>query len=365
MNRGYRKFGGLIFRPVCSGCDECRPIRIPVERFRPDRSQRRAWKRNEGLRRATAAGGGRAAPGAVPTVPPGTVAAEGLAGAGKGRADYAFSFVRNPVPSVEISLWEGDALRAVVLTDVTPNVVSGIYHYYDPGLYGQGIGTCCMLHTIELARELGKAWAYFGFYVAGCGSLAYKARFRPCEIMGLDENLERSDCRNERARRARSFAANFLNLRAVPHQVRRRGGGGASGGLPGGARRVRRSSGLPGRSRHPVRRDEEVTLHVPGVAEDRDLRGLCLGAQLPGRDRRRGVTGGRGEPRPARALRRLYSDTVEGPPLRVLTQCASRFSAGSMDIANIRLSSTRMTSGSGAGSWTPPSAAASSRSPVE
>ena len=59
-------------------------------------------------------------------------------------------------------------------------------HYYDPELYPAGVGTFCMLQTLELARRLEKRWAYFGFYVAGCGSLAYKARFKPCEIMGAD-----------------------------------------------------------------------------------------------------------------------------------------------------------------------------------
>ena len=94
--------------------------------------------------------------------------------------------MRNPVPAVEITLWEREALRAVVLTDVTPNVVSGVYHYHEPELADRSLGTFCMLHTLELARKLGKPWAYFGFYVAGCGSLAYKARFRPCEIMDVD-----------------------------------------------------------------------------------------------------------------------------------------------------------------------------------
>lgn len=184
MNRGYRKFGPLLFRPVCAACQGCRPIRIPVAEFQPDRSQRRAWKRNGDL--------------TVRLRPPCADDARldlyhryhaaqeerrGWPSQEKDGEDYAFSFVKNPLPSVEISMWEGEALRAVVITDITPNVVSGVYHYYDPEYYDRGVGTFCMLHTIELARRLRKRWAYFGFYVAGCGSLAYKARFRPCEIM--------------------------------------------------------------------------------------------------------------------------------------------------------------------------------------
>src|SRR5947208_1053945 len=49
MNQGFRKFGPFVFQPVCGQCRECRPLRIPVAEFQPDRSQRRAWKRNADL----------------------------------------------------------------------------------------------------------------------------------------------------------------------------------------------------------------------------------------------------------------------------------------------------------------------------
>lgn len=110
----------------------------------------------------------------------------------KTTADYTFAFVQNPLPgATEITAWEpladgSEALRLVVLTESTPNVVSGIYHFHDPTLSSRSLGTFGMLHTIRLAQTLGKRWAYFGFYVAGCPSLAYKARFKPCEILGTD-----------------------------------------------------------------------------------------------------------------------------------------------------------------------------------
>lgn len=197
MDEGYRKFGALAFRPVCRACSECRPIRIDVERFAPDRSQRRAQKRNEHLevrwarptvdeerlellRRYQAAQSER----------------KGWPESEKDAVEYEFSFVDNPLPAVEISMWEGDRLRAVALTESTPNVLSGVYHYYDPDLYIQGVGTHCMLQTLELARRQGKRWAYFGYYVEGCGSLTYKARFKPCELLGVDGVWRDFDCTN-------------------------------------------------------------------------------------------------------------------------------------------------------------------------
>jgi leucyl-tRNA---protein transferase len=186
MDRGYRKFGPIFFRPVCRNCSECRPIRIPVAEFQPTRSQRRAWKAHQHLDVRL----GQAVMDAQRLeLHDRYQAAQSLRKGWpeKERApdEYELTFVRSPVPGVEITLWEADLLRAVVITDVTPNVVSGVYHFYDPDLSG-GIGTFCMLQTLELARRLEKPWAYFGFYVAGCESLAYKARFRPCEVMGPD-----------------------------------------------------------------------------------------------------------------------------------------------------------------------------------
>jgi leucyl-tRNA---protein transferase len=187
MNQGYRKFGPMLFRPVCAACDACRPIRIPSERFHPDRSQRRALKSNADLE-----------------VEIGTPAVDeerldlwhryhaaqesrkGWPEQERSADEYAFSFVYNPIPAVEISVRQEGVLRAVVLTDVTPNVVSGVYHYHDPDAADRSLGTFCMLQTIELARRLQKRWAYFGFYVAGCSSMEYKARFRPCEILETD-----------------------------------------------------------------------------------------------------------------------------------------------------------------------------------
>ncbi len=187
MNAGWRKFGALLFRPVCDGCRECRPIRIDAARFMPDRSQRRALRRNADLSvRLAAPGVDEARLALFGRYHASQAAAKGWPFSPPDAQGYADNFVRGPLPAVEISVWEGDALRAVVLTEVTPGAVSGVYHYHDPDCRERGLGTFGMLQTLALARRLEKPWAYFGFYVAGCGSLAYKARFAPCEILDAD-----------------------------------------------------------------------------------------------------------------------------------------------------------------------------------
>ena len=50
MDRGFRRSGRVVYQPVCPGCRECQPIRVPTKLFRPSKSQRRAVKRNTDLR---------------------------------------------------------------------------------------------------------------------------------------------------------------------------------------------------------------------------------------------------------------------------------------------------------------------------
>nr|WP_309690844.1 arginyltransferase [Armatimonas sp.] len=191
MDEGWRKFGPVLFHPVCAECNECRPLRIPVAEFSPSRSQRRALAKNADL----IVRYGR------PTVDDTRLALynryhtkqeaqKGWPEGERSADDYAFSFVRNPVPAVEISVWEGETLRAIVLTDVTPSTVSGVYHYYEPEGESRSLGTFAMLQTIILAQKLTKPWAYFGYWVAACPSLSYKANFQPCEILTETGNWE-------------------------------------------------------------------------------------------------------------------------------------------------------------------------------
>ena len=184
MDEGWRKFGAFLFRPICRTCSECRPIRIPVAKFTPDRSQKRALRRNADLR-------------VIAARPTADVARLDLyrryhaAQANRkgwpvrdgDPTDYVHNFVRNPIPSIEISVWEEETLRAIVLTDITPNAVSAVYHYHDPDTADRSLGTFAILQSIALAESLGRPWLYLGFFVAGCGSMAYKSRYRPCEIM--------------------------------------------------------------------------------------------------------------------------------------------------------------------------------------
>ncbi len=99
----------------------------------------------------------------------------------------------NPFPTEEWSYFVGDRLIGVGYVDVLPGGLSAIYFFYDPDEKKRSLGTWNVLSLIDEARRRGLPHAYLGYYVAGCGSMAYKAAFRPHQLLGPDGRWHDAD----------------------------------------------------------------------------------------------------------------------------------------------------------------------------
>jgi arginine-tRNA-protein transferase len=89
-----------------------------------------------------------------------------------------------PHPSArEVAFYEGEKLVGVGISDETPRAWSLVFFYYDPELLDRSLGVVNVLVQIEHAQRRGIPHAYLGYRVMGCASLAYKARYRPHELL--------------------------------------------------------------------------------------------------------------------------------------------------------------------------------------
>ncbi|MCS6849772.1 MAG: arginyltransferase [Gemmataceae bacterium] len=189
MERGWRRFGNTLFRPRCPACSACRSLRVIVDRFRPNRSQRRAGAANDGVVRLEI---GR---------PQLTQAKLDLyhryhlfQAEHKGwpwptlddRQHYFESFIDNPFPTQEWCYYLGRRLVGVGYVDDLPAGLSAIYFFYDPAERSRSLGTWNVLSILRKAAEQRLPHVYLGYYVEGCPSMHYKSRFVPNQVLDPD-----------------------------------------------------------------------------------------------------------------------------------------------------------------------------------
>jgi leucyl-tRNA---protein transferase len=186
LREGWRRFGPVLFRPQCPACRMCQSIRVPVGAFRANNSQTRAWKKNAG--QVTIRIGAPSITGEKERL----LArfhqhghdVKGWPGDGQPNLQL---FVRNPFRTEEWSYHLGDRLIGVGYVDALPEGLSGIYFFWDPAEEHRSPGTFNVLAMIAAARERRLPHVYLGYYVEGCRSLEYKARFRPNEVLVDDD----------------------------------------------------------------------------------------------------------------------------------------------------------------------------------
>lgn len=180
MDRGFRRSGEVIYRPMCASCQACVPIRIPVASFAPSRSQRRVWRRNADVRVET--GDNR------PTDEKYALFARYQREHHDGTMacsfeEFAHFGYAGTVPALELCYYLGRRLVGVSLLDVVPDALSSVYMFFDPAEARRSLGTFSVLWEIAYCRDVGRAHYYLGYWVAGSRTMAYKANFGPAEFL--------------------------------------------------------------------------------------------------------------------------------------------------------------------------------------
>lgn len=187
LERGWRRFGPMYFRPACADCQECVTLRLRPEVFRPSKSQRRARKNAARLTRTV----GR------PIIDDERLALyarwhaqrEEARGWGESPLDaerYAFDFAFQHPCVREVSFTDpdaGDRLVGLGIIDDTGVSLSAVYFFWDPEHAPASLGTAHVVMLCDEARRLGRSYVYLGYRVSGCASLAYKDRYGPHELL--------------------------------------------------------------------------------------------------------------------------------------------------------------------------------------
>ena len=194
VRSGFRRSGLFTYRPRCAACSACVPVRLPVARFVPNRSQRRCRKAHGALQ--------------ARELPLAYVAehyqlyrryqAARHAGGGMDQDDheqYANFLLQSGVDTRLIEFTENGQLRMASIIDVLGDGLSSVYTFYDPDLEHASLGTYNILWQIAQCAANDLPYLYLGYWIRDSRKMAYKARFRPIEglIDGIWRELNETD----------------------------------------------------------------------------------------------------------------------------------------------------------------------------
>lgn len=178
---GFRRSGQHLYRPHCQQCQACVPVRIPVQDFRPNRSQKRCIGRNRDLSRQL-----------VDHInteehyrlyeryitrrhfdgdmyPP-------------SRQQYSDFLSSEWGVTKFLEFRSADRLLAVAVCDRLAHGLSAIYTFFDPDEPGRSLGTQAVLSQLELATEWELPYVYLGYWIRNCDKMNYKSTFRPLQM---------------------------------------------------------------------------------------------------------------------------------------------------------------------------------------
>jgi len=178
---GDRRQGLLLYRTACEACIACEPIRLDVQTFQPNKTQRRVLRRGEAN--------------LVTEVGPLQPTAEKVALYNKHKhlrnltsgertidLDAYTSFLgESCCDTFELRYRLDGELVGLAIVDRGSDALSAVYCYFDPDHEGLSPGVFSILKQVQLCRQWGLRYLYLGLYIETCSSMAYKSRYLPHE----------------------------------------------------------------------------------------------------------------------------------------------------------------------------------------
>ena len=182
IEQGFRRSGNEIYAPHCPHCSACIPVRLPIEKFQPSRSQKRCLTRNIDTQAIVKPAvfeqahfdmylryqANRHNDGSMANASPDDY----LAFLGSSWCDTRF-----------VEFFIDNELAGVAVIDQFERAWSAVYTFFDPKFARYSLGVYAVLWGIEQAYQQQKEFLYLGFWIKACKKMAYKNNYHPIQLL--------------------------------------------------------------------------------------------------------------------------------------------------------------------------------------
>lgn len=181
INKGFRRDGRILYRPICLHCQSCLSSRISTKNFTPNRTQKRILKLNHRI----------------------TTHWQNTEYNPEHEAlylkylqqrheknntvlslqqDYQQHICQTSVNTQILEFKLDNKLIMVSVIDKVQDGISSVYTFYDTSNPQRSFGTFNILWQIQWALQHQLAWVYLGYWIKQAPKMAYKSNFQPLEL---------------------------------------------------------------------------------------------------------------------------------------------------------------------------------------
>ena len=177
---GFRRVENWAYKPICSNCSQCIPIRVNCKKFVPNKNQKRCIKTQ-----------------LVRSILPSVAKQEHYKLFQKYQKErhtdglmskmswdnYTDMINLTPINSMIFEYRnEQKKLLGVILIDIQRDGLSAVYSFYDNKITKISIGKYMIIDTINFVRDNKLKYLYLGYYIEKNEKMNYKNQFYPNEI---------------------------------------------------------------------------------------------------------------------------------------------------------------------------------------
>jgi leucyl-tRNA---protein transferase len=198
IRQGFRRSGDEVYSPHCPSCSACIPVRLLVNQFKPNRSQKRCIKKNQ--------------PTQV-TIKPSEFDKRHYdlylryqykrhhdgSMQYSGPEEYLRFLKSNWCDTRFMEFTINGELAAVAVVDIVEDGISAVYTFFEPKFSAYSPGMYAVLWQIEWAKQQELEFLYLGFWVKQCKKMSYKSNYQPLQLLKNKEWLTFSGSETEKA----------------------------------------------------------------------------------------------------------------------------------------------------------------------